>query len=633
MTVDDLKLSIITANEKYRAGESTLSDGGYDALLEDLKSRLPQDEFIDFQNSLNEGRLNVYGSKVKHPFIMGSLDKVKAENPQDLLKFIKSNVATKLSVSAKIDGISCRLHYENGKLVSGSTRGDGTIGTDISDKIFFIKGIPHSISYLTSIDIRGELVILKSDFENLEGFANGRNACAGLINRKECPKEMLASISFIGYTILGQEFTKNDQFIKLAEFGFSTAWNIIIDVSKASYLVGLSESLTSYAMQAFEYETDGLVISDVGYINADKYRPDKQIAFKINHLEAITTIIDVEFEGPSKDGFLIPVGILDPVTLGGSVISRVSLHNLDFISKLNLMFGSKIKLRKSGDVIPAVVALLDNPKGCLPIEYPEVCQCCGTPLLRDGVNLKCTNKECKDQIIYQLMYFIKKLGIKNVSNLSLKNFGIYSFSDLIKFRPAQKYKSEVKLYDELISKVFSRSKQDLLAAMNFRGVSELLINKIVDFYGLEALEEQVATSDTTLSTYPSGVGQLTIRKFLDGLKGAVAVVNMFINDSRWKGQSGTQNESRRSSKWVGSVCFTGSLSSLSRNEAGKLAEKAGYEVKPAVSKGLTFLVTNTPLGETSKNKKARELGVKILSEVEFLTMVRTADIEHDVETL
>ena len=137
---------------------------------------------------------------------MGSLDKLKTEEPKSIIDFIKKYVKTTLNVSAKVDGISCRLHYENGKLISASTRGDGEFGEDITDKVKFVKCIPAKISIEDTIDIRGELVITKSDFMALSGFANPRNACAGIMNRKEWNKSDVEKISFVAYTVLGTKY-------------------------------------------------------------------------------------------------------------------------------------------------------------------------------------------------------------------------------------------------------------------------------------------------------------------------------------------------------------------------------------------------------------------------------------------
>ena len=245
------------------------------------------------------------------------------------------------------------------------------------------------------------------------------------------------------------------------------------------------------------------------------------------------------------------------------------------------------------------------------------CPCCGSILIRDGINLRCINKNCKDQVIYKIMHFIKKLGVKNCSFATLDNLNINSFEALVKFTPDKKYKTQVKLYDELNNKVFTKSKQELLAAMNFCGVGETIVNKIVDFYGYENVEKQ------NFIGYPPGVGESFLSKFKEDLLENLDYVNMFIHNSRYNFSKIAQDstESCQRNKNGQSVCFTGKLFTMTRSEASKKAEAAGFEVKSGVNKGLTYLITNDSASGSSKNRKAKELGTKVINEQEFLKLV------------
>lgn len=355
--IDELKNKIASANKAYRSGNPVMSDQAWDGLLESLQKHISEDDFNTFRDSLHEVK-----GKVRHPFIMGSLDKLKAEEPTEVKKFIKEHCRT-LNVSAKVDGISCRLHYENEKLVSASTRGDGTFGEDLTDKIKFVKGIlqtlPGSHIMGDSIDIRGELVILKSDFEKMTGFANGRNAVAGIMGRKDRDPEDIKNVSFIAYTILGNKVPKSAQFKTLDKiWGFKTAWNTEIDNPDGKIV----DELFELASQEFEYDTDGLVICDTEYVNEDKYRPDACKAFKINQQKAITRLIDIDWGNPSKNGVFCPVAILDPIELGGAVITKASLYNIEYLEKLNLDFGDKVEVTRSGDVIPKITRVVEKYK-------------------------------------------------------------------------------------------------------------------------------------------------------------------------------------------------------------------------------------------------------------------------------
>ena len=627
-SIEDLKKQIVAANEAYRNGHPTMSDQEYDDLLEQCKKTTSPEEFEAFACSLNEGAIE-YGKKVKHPYLMGSLSKLKYEEPDKVKKFIKDNCA-RLHVSAKVDGISCRLHYERGFLVSATTRGDGYEGIDLTDKIRYVKHIPNNLFATGSIDVRGELIILKKDFSKLSGFANARNAVAGIMNRKDWKKSDVSCVSFIAYTILGKMFTKVMQFKKLNELKFKTAWNTIVENPNDDK--DIIKKLFDYASQDFEYDTDGLVLSSVDYINEDAYKPEKQKAFKINQLVAETKLVDVSWEGPSKDGFFTGVGILEPVEIGGSCISRVTLHNLDIIEQLGLMYGSKVQITKAGDVIPHLDRVVENDLHCSKIELPHECPCCGSKLVRDGINMRCINKNCPDQVIYRLTHFIKKLGVKSASNATLENFGITSFKKLVDFVPDKKYKSQVKLYDELYAKVFSQSKEKLLGAMNFVGLSETLIDKIVSHYGY-SLVESSSFKDEAYKSLPNGIGTITLDKFIEDLPEALSYVDMVIKDTRWHFTKDDLDASRSKIRIKGSICVTGSLKFGSRNKFLDFALAHGYESKAGISKGLTYLINNDINSNSSKNRKAKEFGIKILSEDAFMKLIVDDSVESSIDDL
>lgn len=630
MKKEEFKAKIIAANTAYRAGVPTMTDQAFDDLVEQYQALVSAKEFDKFRDSLHEVK-----GKVKHPFIMGSLDKLKAEEPATVKKFIDEK-CIRLNVSAKIDGISCRLHYEDGTLVSASTRGDGEFGEDITDKIKFVNCVPQILGTgkfgdeHKTIDIRGELVILKSDFAKLSGFANPRNAVAGIMSRKDWSEADVKNVTFVAYTILGDKFTKEAQFATLEAWGgFKVAWHtdFFTYYFKHKTAEETTQELYDLASQNFEYETDGLVICDNNYVNEAKYRPVACKAFKINQLVARTNIVDVIFEGPSKDGTFVPVAQLTPVKLGGATISRVTLHNLDFIKKMGIKYGSVVDILRSGDVIPKVIKVVSNPKGCVKISPPTECSACGGKLVLDGVNYRCDNPDCCDKKLHQAVGFIKKLGCKSASEATFQKLGIAEVKDLVEFRPNKKYKSEVKLYNELLSKVFTRSKQELLAALNFRGVGETLINKIVDFYGYD----NIAAGKPYVGL-PDGVGDLTLQKFKDSILENLKIVDMFINDERWNCLESTRGISSNatSNKNGMSICFTGKLDTMGRKDASEKAEAAGFEVLGAVKKGLTYLVTNTPDSGSSKNRKAKELGIKVITEKQFLDIIRGANLANDI---
>lgn len=618
-----LKSKIISANDAYRTGNSIMSDAEYDELLEQYEKSVSEAEYSKFRNSLNEGSVES-GSKLVHKYIMGSLDKIKNIDHKALNDFIKTKVKNRLNISAKVDGISSVAQYVNGKLVSFASRGDGYKGVSFMNKAPHIKGLKQEIDYRDEMFIRGELVILNS--EEIDSDTNYRNVCAGYMNSKTWDPEDIKKVSFIPYTILGDSFTKNQQFELIEKLGFNCAWHMNIDKN----MPDLMNVLTEYAKMSHDYTCDGLVLIDENaYNEINEYRPSNSKALKINELTGTTRVADISWEGPTKDGFLIPVLNLEPLELGGAVISRATGSNLDVLEKLGIKYGSVVKITKSGDIIPHVDEVLDN-SDTTGIELPEVCPCCDNALVRDGVNLRCKNKNCKDQTTYQVMHFIKKFEVESANFKTLQKFNIYTINDLLAFTPNERYKSEVKLANELSTKMFTQSKEALLAAMNFQGIGETIASKIISEFGYDSIKNdpEIIKSKKIL-----GVGDSFIQKFLDDVVQNICYVEKIIHDVRYHYSASSNSNAVKSISTGKSVCFTGKLETMGRNEASKLAKNAGYEVLSGVNKKLTYLVTNDTESGSSKNKKAKELGVKVINENEFLKMIENETIEESINDL
>ena len=364
---DIIKQKVIEANKAYRAGNSILSDQEYDDLLESLKPTMPEDEYEAFVSTLNEGSIekNVDG-KVKHPFILGSMTKIKAEEPEEVKKWIGANIKSAMSISAKVDGISFRCEYRNGKLVLAATRGDGYFGVDSTSKVKYIKGIPTTLPNGFTGNIRGELVCFKEDFERVKGtYANPRNFVAGVINRKDGDKKFNASelglITFVPYTILGHDYTKVEQFKMLKEMGFRVADNIVVDKSRIDLntINDVLFKITSTYVEELPYEVDGIILCDVDWINEDEKRPKYAVAYKQNLGVGVTTLIGIDWGTPSANGKFTPVGLLDPIQLCGTTVKRVTLNNITWMESMGVEIGKKVKILKSGEIIPKLIEVLN----------------------------------------------------------------------------------------------------------------------------------------------------------------------------------------------------------------------------------------------------------------------------------
>lgn len=612
MNIEELKQALRNYNDNYRRGDDSISDQDYDDLLDSLRDQLHEDEFNSFLNSLHE-----VDGKYTHPYVMGSLTKVKSEEPDSVFAFLRKYVPSKtLHVSAKIDGISCRLHYEKGTLVGASSRGDGTSGQDLTDKIKFVKGVPQVIGYTDTIDIRGELVIYAEDFKCIDDqFKNARNACAGIMNHVHGNKELLSKVSFVAYEIMGGKYTKHDQFIMLQDMKYTTAYwcQYITNLDKLNQHV--IDDLVGIAKQEFPYTTDGLVLSDANYTSENVYRPDGQIAFKINQLKALTKIQSIEWRGPSKDGKFVPVAKIEPTELGGSTISNVTCHNVDYIKKHDLKLGSVVEIVKSGDVIPKIVGLVHNLASAGEIEYPNVCPACGEPLALIGCDIMCVNHACGDKAIFAVSNLIRKIGVDDAAKKSMINWGITTFESLLAFRPTVGSVSENKFYDQLLTKLFTLSPMAIFTKLNFHGLSDKTVSVMIEFYGMSDLR-----NGTFAGGFPMNVGQTTIDNFLETSEDNFRILDMITTDPRYVYKpSATFNATEKPAN-RGSVCFTGALTSMTRPVAEAKAMANGWTIG-GVNKNLSVLVCNDPTSTSGKMGKAKSLGIKIMTEQEFFANV------------
>ena len=644
--LQNLKDKITVLNLQYRLGKPTVSDEEYDGLLENLKTTVSKDEYEKFVSTLNEGAIPNQGSKVKHRYVAGSLEKLKYDEPEKVYDFIHGfckdiskgdEKILNVNVSAKVDGLSGILHYVKGKLVGASTRGDGFYGVDITDKAGFIKYIPKAFGggiFPDDLYIRGEIVILRSDFDKFEGSAM-RNIVAGVVNRKTWSREDVMNLSFIAYTVMGPDITKEEQFKFLEDHGFETVWHTSINFSGWSKET-IANHLKDVASLEYPYETDGLVICDPTWTNEDEYRPKGCKAFKTNQNEAWTRLVDVVFQGPHKDGGFTPVGIVEPVDVSGAIVTKCTLNNLDFIAETGVKIGSKIKIIRSGEVIPKLIAAYDM-EGSVEIQPPTECPSCGSKLVRDGVNMRCMNQNCPDQTTFQVMHFIRKLGVENAAFATLKNIGMSTIEKMVSWVPG-KGKAEQNLYREINKNVFTKSKEDIFKALNFKGLADTLLSKIIDFYGFDTindvavkiLDPKSMMLELAKKGLPDGIGEVMLSKFCDSIVKNLNDMALVCKDPRWNPEKKTEPESKKDSR--GTICFTGTLPSMGRSEASKLAEKAGFEVKSSVVKGLTYLVMADPNSNSTKAQKARKSGVKLIGEEEFLALVKETEVA-DVDEL
>ncbi len=623
MNIEKIKSDLITFNRLYRKGTPIVDDIAYDSLLDTYKNNVSEDEYMSFRNILFEET-----GKIKHPYIMGSLEKTKAdENDSSLIKWVSNYNINRLFISSKIDGLSVRLFYKDGKLIDAVTRGDGEYGEDILNKaIHFVK---TEVDPLFSGNIRAEIVLSNHNFIKLceidnKDYSNARTSACGLINSKEFNEEAIKLLKVVTYEIMGTDLTKQVQYDTLQKLGFETAKFRVLDVNNDTIKNDLIEIYNEFCDEC-DYTIDGLVLtSNDNNIFENIKIPKRAVAFKTNNLVKTTKIIDIEWN-LSKSGFYKPVAILEPVELGGAMISRATLYNYEWVEDRKICYNATVEVLKSGDIIPRIMSI--NNEGCNQlVEVPVICACCNSKLERDGVELVCKNQNCEAQVILKVNQFIRRLKIENVSYKSLNNFGISSFETLLAWRPDPDYKSETKFYNELNKKLFNCSKRKIFTSLDFNGIGEKTVNKLIDSYGLDAILDKTI-KNISCESLPSGIGYISFNTFLDALDDNLVIYNMVINDERYSEPDVKPVTSNVNGVLNGkSYCFTGKLNTLSRSDAENLVIQNGGKIS-GVNKNLTYLVTNDTDSGSSKNKKASDLGIKIINEEQFLLQISSDKVD------
>jgi DNA ligase (NAD+) len=635
-TLQALKQKIIDANKAYRIGRPIMSDQEFDEYCELYQYNVSPTDWDIFRNSLHEET-----GKVKHPYVMGSLDKLKIEEPEKIDEWLnkyfpsgnaKDDESWILNVSAKIDGISCRLHYApGGKLESATTRGDGYAGVDITDKVKYVKGVVKQLPdgfNSEGGDIRGELVITNEDFEPLAAtLKNPRNACAGIMGQKDANPDLLKHVTFVAYEIMGGETPKLHHFCALEECGFTVApyfeMNIKKFLNKDTSII--HEFLKELIKKDYGFPTDGVVISASNY-HAEQgvYRPKGQMAVKnANLISAESVLRDVIWEKPSKNGRITPVGVIDPVELDGATVSRVTLNNLDWVEQMNLKIGSKVTVVRSNGVIPKIIEV-ENDGSEFAIEQPTKCPYCGEKLVRIGVDVCCKNPECGATGYAKIRNFLERIGIKHVSLKTLENLGISDFESLLSFKADKNYKVQTRFENDLYNALFGSNDITIFEALPFRNVAEKTLDKIISFYGWDFIKS-LANRDSThfwdcRPNFPAGVGEKMLEAFMETAVNNLLILERIIKDPRWHGKAYIEEDEENCAVGKSSVCFTGKLERFSRKSASEFAKSHGFDVLDSVSKNLTYLVTNDKDSGSSKNKKAAQLGIKIINEDEFVKL-------------
>ena len=609
---EELKSKIVEWNKAYRSGTPFVSDAQYDDALEELSTLIPEVEYIFFIKTLNEGSVES-GTKIKSDYILGSLEKYKYEEPEKFYKWLAKENMEYLYCSEKIDGCSFSATYNNGKLISCTSRGDGETGVDWTEKAKFI--IPTKIIFNNPFIIRGEFTLHNEDIEEL-GYKNTRNGTVGIMNSKTIDQNELSYVHAYVYEVISDDLPVYKQFEMLSKMSF--------DVPKIAQFYPESdvhENIKEFYLNckaSSKYDIDGIVCCSKDYHRENVYIPEGKIAFKINDIPVEATITGITWE-LSKNRLMKPVCQITPTVISGSTITNVTGYNAQYISDNGINTGAVVTIVKSGQIIPKIIDVL---KPATEVSMPLFCPECSNGLVWKGVELYCSNEKCGET--KRIEHFIKAIGIERVSLQTLINWNIKTFDDLIEWTPDSKYKTQTDFWTELDNKVFKNSPESILRAMPMDGMGTTLFDNLLAHLGdLDSMKE-LFLNDSKVSL-PSGIGVKTIANAKPSFKTNWTILENIVSNPRYKKPEPKQSkvDIEYDNKLNGaSFLFTGTLS-IKRSQAESLVTENGGINASSVSKNLSYLVCGSDSWEkSSKYNKALKLGITIITEQEFMDMVK-----------
>ncbi len=635
------------ARKYYVEDSPEISDFEYDKMFYRLKALEEKYPELASENSPTKrvgGAVLDKFEKVTHTVRMGSLRDVF--DFDELKDFVDKTPANGYSVECKIDGLSVSLVYDNGELVIGSTRGDGSVGENVTENLKTIHQIPLRIDYTGHLEVRGEVYMPRESFEALNQsreeaghqlFANPRNAAAGSLRQLDSTVTASRKLGIFVFNIQAcdKEFaTHKDGLLFLKELGFT----VIPDLSVLNTYAEICEKIKEIGTKrdGLPFDIDGVVIKVNDIAERAEYGdtgtvPKWAVAYKFPPEEKDTELLDI-CVNVGRTGVITPYAVLSPVRLAGTSVSRATLHNYDFIKERDIRIGDTVTVRKAGDIIPEIlkVNLDKRPSGLKEYCMPEICPSCGEPIYReeDEAAYYCTNADCPAQLLRNLSHFVSRdaMNIDGLGEAQLEmmveNGLVSSAADLYCLKKEQLEvldRMGEKSASNLISAIEAsktRGLDRLLYALGIRQVGEKASKLIADKFG--DIEQLFSATVETLCEI-NDIGEITAqnivnffshthtRELIDRLKdvGVVTVYTSKKEDTRFEGMT---------------FVLTGTLPTLKRDEASEIIERFGGKTSGSVSKKTAYVLAGDDAG--SKLTKAKELGITIIDENILFEMIK-----------
>lgn len=651
--IQDLTALLNEAGYRYYVlDDPTLPDFEYDRLLrelEDLEKAYPEYVLPDSPTKRVGGQaVNTFGEVTHAVPLMSLQDVFSMEELEDFLNRTKEALPNAAySVEPKIDGLSVALEYEDGRFVRGATRGDGVVGEDVTENLKTIRSIPMTLENAPArLIVRGEVYMPKKTFHTLNAaleengektFANPRNAAAGSLRQKDpkvTAKRKLDILVFNVQLAEGVAFTSHCETLEyLKSLRFK-----VIPYKKLSDPKKIEEEILriNEEREKLPCDIDGGVVKldDLAQrelLGATAKFPRWAVAYKYPPEVKSTVIEDIVIQ-VGRTGVLTPKAVVAPVRLAGTTVTNATLHNQDFISRLDVRIGDTVRIRKAGEIIPEIlgVDLNKRPENTKPYFLPDRCPVCGAEVVRDedGAFLRCTGAECPAQLSRNIAHFVSRdamdidgLGSAIVESLISQKL-IKSPSDIYYLTLEEisgLWKSGTTAAKKLLAAIEASKQQDvsrLIYALGIRQVGVKTGKSLAAAFG--SMDSLMGASLEALTAVPD-IGEIT----------AQSIYEWFRQDQsqhliRRLREAGLNFESKRviaDTRLAGkTVVLTGTLSRFTREEATEKIELLGGKASGSVSRKTSFVVAGENAG--SKERKAQELGIPVLTEDEFLEMIQ-----------
>ena len=648
---EELRVVIERNNRLYYDQDAPeLEDFEYDQLTRELKEiekTFPELVTASSPTQHVGGAASTKFAKVAHAVKMESLQ--DAFSYEELREFDarvrEAGVSPEYVVEAKIDGLSVSLEYENGVFVRGSTRGDGVVGEDVTENLATIRDIPHTLQGAPEfLEVRGEVYMPHAAFlalreqqelEDKTPFKNPRNAAAGSLRQKDAKITASRGLSIFVFNlqrVQGREFSRHSEtldYIKSLGFPVSPRYNVYHSIEDA-----IAEIQRIGEMRGtLEFDIDGAVIkvNDLAARSAlgstNKF-PRWAIAFKYPPEVKESVVRDIEVT-VGRTGVLTPTAVFDPIFLAGTSVARANLHNGDIIGSLDVRIGDTIQVRKAGDIIPEVIGVARHGEGTVPYRMPDRCPSCGAPVvhLEDEAALRCVNPECPAQALRNLIHFASRnamaidgLGEAVARQLIDKGL-VHTVADLYTLTREQILtldKFKAKSAGNLLAAIENSRKNNLdklVFGLGIRNIGDKAAALLAEHFGsMEKLRQASAEQVSSIDGFGGVMAQSVVEFFAKEGTGdllehlAQAGVNM-----EWHGEKkGTALAGK-------TVVVTGTLPTLSRQEAEALIVRNGGKASGSVSRRTAYVLAGEAAG--SKLTKAQNLGIPVIDEAEFFRII------------